>query len=251
MNLLVQRFENGDYEMLKNISRDNVTIKDKKTKKYYEIPLGEIENQFEIEWNVEQKNHNTAFIVLYSMTIVLLSIVNIYILIYNIPGAISTKQFIMGIVIYLPVFILLHESGHILALKHYGKQANKVGFKFNYIFPSFFVRMNDSYMMDKIEKFYVHSAGLMFSLLLNTIVFIIGIISKNYLFIYITTYIAFDIVMNSIPILNSDGYKICITLLGFNEKKRMSSGSKFVFMIKILNWIIVIFYTIWFIYSTF
>lgn len=65
---------------------------------------------------------------------------------------------------YLLVFIVFHELGHIVCFKYFGKKIDSVGFKFNYIFPSFFVRMNDTYLLSKKEKIIVHLGGLLFSL---------------------------------------------------------------------------------------
>ncbi|HFI0562564.1 TPA: peptidase, partial [Streptococcus suis] len=158
-------------------------------------------------------------------------------------------DFIHSLCIYLPIFIILHELGHISFFHLFGKKIDKIGFKFNYIFPSFFVRMNDTYLLSKKERLIVHSGGMMFSLLINTIVFLLGIILNNILLVYLAKYMSIDIIFNSLPIMNSDGYKVILSLKGIEEKKNFEENSCFIQIIKTVNILLAIVYTIWFIWS--
>ena len=57
--------------------------------------------------------------------------------------------------------LAVHELAHVWALRFFGKRPDRFGFKLNYwVFPAFYVRMNDTHLLTQQEKIVVHSAGL-------------------------------------------------------------------------------------------
>ncbi|HEO7504397.1 TPA: peptidase, partial [Streptococcus agalactiae] len=67
--------------------------------------------------------------------------------------------------------------------------------------------------------------------------------------IYLAKYMAIDILYNSIPLMNSDGYKVIIATRGVLEAKSFNENSMLVKVIKLCNIIFVILYTVWFIFN--
>ncbi|MCO4512552.1 hypothetical protein Si110_01852 [Streptococcus infantarius subsp. infantarius] len=89
----------------------------------------------------------------------------------------------------------------------------------------------------------------MFSLLINTFVFLLGVMLNNVLLVYLAKYMSIDIMFNSLPMMNSDGYKVILSLKGMEEKKNFEENRRLIQIIKVVNILFVIVYTIWFIWS--
>ncbi|WP_428712886.1 hypothetical protein [Streptococcus infantarius] len=90
---------------------------------------------------------------------------------------------------------------------------------------------------------------MMFSLLINTFVFLLGVMLNNVLLVYLAKYMSIDIMFNSLPMMNSDGYKVILSLKGMEEKKNFEENRRLIQIIKVVNILFVIVYTIWFIWS--
>ena len=58
-----------------------------------------------------------------------------------------------------------------------------------------------------------------------------------------------DIMFNSLPMMNSDGYKVILSFKGMEEKKNFEENRRLIQIIKVVNILFVIVYTIWFIWS--
>lgn len=247
MKICEKSFENDYWKAVKYDKLQVAVVKNKIYNKYYEVPINEIQDE-EIEWKCNIIHHSTFIFLMYISIFALFSVINIIgFMMTRKVDDVSFQSFLPILIVYMIFFIIFHEMGHYVMCKLFGKSPEKIGFKFNYIFPAFFVRMNEVYLLDKIEKIYVHSAGLMVSLFMNGMVFLLGFYFNNNLLKYLGTYVVFDIFMNALPLMNSDGYKILITLLNLNEKKKMMESSNIIIVFKILNYTICIVYTIWFI----
>lgn len=231
--------------------KDNtIIVKDLKEKKYYEIP----ENGFRLisneQWIHLEKHHSLKCFVLYMLMLSIHVAFNVYIFLY--PKSqirFDVKSLLFCMAIYFPIFVVGHELGHLVTLKILGKNADKIGIKLNYIFPSIYIRMNDVYLLDKIEKIYTHSAGIFVSLILNNTLFCIALYN-NIEFLQVTTlFLSGDIIWNMVPILNSDGYKVLLSLMGKNEMKDKSKNSMIVKIGRIFNLFVVIVYIVEFVNS--
>ena len=127
----------------------------------------------------------------------------------------------------------MHELGHIYSLKFFGRQFNKVGFKLNfYVFPSFYVQMNEIYMLSKKDKIIVHSFGLFINFLfINSIQLFNVVTIDNYGLTLAYLFFSSTMIWNLIPILNSDGYKIMLTALSLDEFEKIMRN----------HWLVIIF----------
>lgn len=211
-----QKYENEHYELLKY--KNSIIIKDKDNLKYYETN----DSNFccDIQWDDYHSviSSNIYYVVIISSIILL--VVNSYIaFIPQVKLNCGKALFLFLSLIYTFFNVVIHEIAHILMLRKCGKNFDKIGFKMNYIFPAIYVRMNDLYMLTKEEKIMVHIAGIYINLLINSILIFTGYFFKNSFFISITQFFAIGILMNMVPILNSDGYKILLALFYYNEKK--------------------------------
>ena len=87
-------------------------------------------------------------------------------------------------------------------MRFFGRKSGKIKFKFNYLFPSAFVNINEAYLLTKAEKIMVHTAGIFVNLIFNSIIFSVLIFTRvNFLqIIYLGILsISWSIVYNLIP----------------------------------------------------
>ncbi|OCM55796.1 site-2 protease family protein [Streptococcus agalactiae] len=232
-----KNLKTSEYQNYEIFGEDDLyIIKDKVRKKYYKLDYSDVLSMGVIFKDREEKISNFNYI-FFVCSIIALEIVNVLILFYSheeVVG-ITRDDFIKYLLIYFPFFIYFHELGHITFFKYFGRRVDKIGFKLNYIFPSFYVRMNDTYMLSKKEKIVVHLGGIFFSLILNNIMFTLGVCLKCTILIYLAKYMAIDILYNSIPLMNSDGYKVIIATRGVLEAKSFNENSMLVKVIKLCN----------------
>ncbi|MGX7111512.1 hypothetical protein [Gemella cuniculi] len=80
--------------------------------------------------------------------------------------------------------------------------------------------MNDVYMLPNQEKIIVHSAELFINYVINLLVLQISNLIEDLVLIHdIALLFLFPLLANTLPVLNSDGYKIMLVFLKYNEKK--------------------------------
>lgn len=246
MKILERQFENKRYLLIRR--NKYIIVKDKEKNKFYEIPAEKFDDE-NITWVIKRKNHSSFVLIGYIFVLILFSVYNCveYQAFFVADKNLSVSSFTQILIMYMFFFIPVHELGHLLMLKHYGGTSEKVGFKFNYIFPSFYVRLNDTYTFDKIEKFYVHSAGIFNSVILNAALYVLGNKIKSTVIVAVASYTAFNIFVNSLPLLNSDGYKILLLCFNINEKRKTESNEKIIIFFKAFNWVVSAVYFIYFI----
>ncbi len=248
MRINYYKYEDKNKEIISD-GKTYFIIKDKNTHKYYKTPYSD-KLFLSITWRKQWNNHSLILIILYWLLFVTLIVLNGRIMVYvQIEGLVSIKYFVIALLLYMIVFVIIHELGHLYMLRRAGKKANRVGFKFNYIFPSFFVQINESHMLDKVQKLYIHSGGLMNSLILNVAVYYVGLVFKISVMVAVSAYMSVTIVYNLLPIMNSDGFKILITCLNKVEKKEMKQNGIIINGIKAINIIFVLTYTLKFIFA--
>lgn len=236
------KYQDENYELVKK--NNKIIVKDKNKNSFFSIEESEI-NVKQIDWKISQSKLSPLNFTLYSVFFCSLFFMNMYILIFSVKQHVrSTSLFSLFFLLYLVFFIFIHELGHITCFKIFKGHIDKLGFKFNYIFPSFFVRMNEVHLLNKYEALLVHTGGLLFSLILNNLLYFISSYFHYSIGIAISQYFSFDILWNSIPILNSDGYKILLTIFSIEEKKKIAHNASLIWFIKIINWVVVGIYTI-------
>ena len=138
--------------------------------------------------------------------------------------------------------IFIHELGHIKSLNYIGKKHQKIGFKMNYyIFPAIYVEMNEIYLISKNEKIIVHLAGLITNYLTINFIQVINLLFlKNKILDSSFIFFSYALLWNLVPVLNSDGYKVLITLFSVDELENKRKNHLIVKLIQAISLLLVI-----------
>lgn len=233
------KYEDQNYEIL---VQKHVFIKDKERKIYYRNKIGAIDsntlNQFE---NYPEKINKFYFYVYILCAIIMVVINNVYVLYLQKEVTPTFNNTILVVLIlYFGINIIIHELGHIYSLKFFGRKIDKVGFKLNfYVFPAFYVQMNETYMLSQIDKIIVHSFGLFINFTLINIVQLLNTLSIDNSTLTLA-YVMFSSTMiwNLVPILNSDGYKIMLASLSLDEFSNFTKNHWIVLVFQIIGVVI-------------
>lgn len=151
-------------------------------------------------------------------------------------------QYVQGVA-FLPLFvfviinIFVHELAHVLSLRICGRKADSLGFKLNYgVFPSFYVRMDQLLMLSQKEKLFCHLAGLWINLGIVGVVVLLDMlnVSTDSLNASAHVFLAM-LVMNMIPILNTDGQKALMTILGAQQTRNIQDESVLLHMVRAIS----------------
>lgn len=227
------RFENEEYEIF---VEKEVFIKDKKEANFYKTSITKLDSGLKSQLREYNSILSTRKFIVLSFFLFLLLLSNTYLVyLYKKPSLfeqnISNYSFF---IIYLFFNIFVHELGHIKSMNLFGRSHNRVGFKMNYyVFPCVYVQLNEIYMLSKREKLFVHSAGIFINLFITLVVEILNILFFHSLVLSFSyTFFLFALLWNMVPILNSDGYKILITLL---NKDELENSKKNHWLIKIIQ----------------
>ena len=123
--------------------------------------------------------------------------------------------------LFLIVNIVLHEIGHVLFLKLFDTSSKvKIGFKFIFIYPAFYVDTTSSYLLPKFKRVAVYLAGSFMNCLFLVVIMVFFPSYLNICYLITTS-----ILVNFLPIIKSDGYYSFAALLGRYgfEKGKLSS----------------------------
>ncbi len=127
----------------------------------------------------------------------------------------------------LMINIPIHELGHILILKLFYKPAKvKIGFKFMFIFPAFYVDTSFSYLLPKYKKISVFLGGTLFNALFLLTSFILFPDMLHYYYVLIV-----NMLVNFLPIIKSDGYYSFMAIFNkhtFNKGKKRTRIEDFI-----------------------
>ena len=238
-----EKYEDDIHEMIK--SDDKIIIKNKHTGKFFETR--EFNKFANLSWEIYIPN--VDFKTINSCLFVLSFFLFINIVFYFLPFPFSSTNInvwcISGIsLLYTIIQVFFHEVFHVFALHKTKREIDHIGFKFNYIFPSFYIRMNDVYLLSDAEKIFVHAAGLFFNCLSNGIVLFISYFFGLNILNIISKFFVIGILMNAFPVLNSDGYKIILTIFSINEYRKKSKNVAFIKAFSCVNILISILYLI-------
>lgn len=118
--------------------------------------------------------------------------------------------------------IAIHELGHAVALKLYFPCSRvRMGFRFMFIFPTFYVNTSDSYMLPRGKKISVHLAGVC-----ANAVYLAAVALFVPSLLWPSSAVAGTALLNLLPIMRGDGYHVVMALSGkrrpfANRKKEM------------------------------
>lgn len=133
---------------------------------------------------------------------------------------------IIGVFIVRYGTVLLHEVGHCLAVKHYGKTVNRVGFGWYNLSPVAFADTSDMWLAPAKERFLVDLAGVYIDLLIATLFafssfFITQPLVCALLWILATShYLSF--IENLSPLGNYDGYYAITDRLNYHNIRKIA-----------------------------
>ncbi len=231
------KYEDEKYEV---IVQKNVFIKDKVSGDFYKNGLNSLTDEQLSCFKIYKERVSSKFFYLFLSFTAFMFILN-YIHLIKLQNELSSvfygwKMWII-IVIYFILNIVLHELGHIYSLKFFGKNFDKFGLKLNfYVFPAFYVQLNETYMLSRNEKIIVHLFGLFINyFVINTLEiinqFTISSESLTMAFMLFSS----TLLWNLVPILNSDGYKILLAFLSIDEYSRFKTNHWLVLTIQIIG----------------
>lgn len=230
------KYEDETYEIL---IQNHVFIKDKRTKTYYRNSINSVNSNILDKFISYPEKINKFYFCIYILfMIAMIAMNNIYVLHLQKSVIPDFNNIILFVVIlYFSVNIIIHELGHIYSLKYFDRKIDKVGFRLNfYVFPSFYVQMNETYMLSQIDKIIVHSFGLLVNFTFINFVQLFNILTINSCSLTLS-YMLFSSTMiwNLVPMLNSDGYKIMLASLSLDEFSNFAKNHWFVLFFQIIG----------------
>lgn len=163
-----------------------------------------------------EKSINENIIYFFIMICVIVFTLSIYLLKYK--YILIDDNFFYS-TLFLLFNILLHELGHIILLKILNPKSKiKIGFKFFFIYPAFYIDTSYSYLLPKYKRMAIYLAGNFMNSIFVLLVMIFYPSKAEFCYLIIT-----NILINFIPIIKSDGYYAYLTLLNKYNKQNTKS----------------------------
>ena len=197
-----------------NYSDCKVGIIDKKKKKNYLIKMENdfffpSEEVFHQVVDTKQLKHvqriNDKPIVCLTMCLIIYCSLLYYF--FNNSFVIVDRNFIISTLILL-FNIVIHECSHILTLKMFCHESKiKMGFKFIFIYPAFYVDTSYSYFLPKFKRIAVYLAGNTANCVFILVSMIFFPEYNKYLYLIVS-----NTLINFLPIVKSDGYYAFVSL---------------------------------------
>jgi len=165
------------------------------------------------------------------------------ILYFKLPSY-NHKSISENLIIYTIVIIILfiHEIGHSIAAKKYKIQVSEIGFGLYYIFPVFYINLNEAWKLKIEKRNIINLSGIYFQLIIGLLLIIISFFQKdNYIFSSIFRINFYIILLNLNPFLKFDGYWIVSDLLKENNLLKTSNNLIKQKILKTTNYRIIIY----------
>lgn len=250
---MTQRYKNDSFEIFKE--GNVLVIKDLSTKRIVQAPLSAGKNlPFTETSPIVSKPVFTVYLLLSISLIVSSTALGIWGAYQVDLSQLRWHNFAI-LIGYASCQIAIHEAGHYAVFRMMGRSPDKVGFKLNYgVFPAFYVRMNDSHLLVRTDRYVVHSIGIVTNAIITVIAFGMlwaDLLERDWLFVF--SWYAIAMAYNCIPILNSDGFKSLLVLVNQREAKSFKDNSLLVRAIIIISYGAAVIYTariIWLICDT-
>lgn len=236
MKIKCYHCENENSEIF--IEGSRIVIKDKIHHKYYENFLDSESKVNLAGMRIHTPKVSKVFALVFLFLFLILCLYTYFFQQnYPVENVSLTVVSIVTIALYLIINVALHEMAHVLSLKYMGRKYNKIGFKMNYyVFPGVYVQMNELHMLSKYEKVVVHGAGIFLNLICINLLQVLNFtyIHSNELLIAFLVF-KYSLIWNIIPLLNSDGVKILMTLTNQTEKTNFRSNGFLIRGVKIIS----------------
>ncbi|HEV8669371.1 MAG TPA: cyclic nucleotide-binding domain-containing protein [Candidatus Limnocylindria bacterium] len=123
---------------------------------------------------------------------------------------------ILALTLLQVVSISVHEAGHALAIRHYGRRVRRLGVMIYYLFPCAYVDATDMAMASRPQRIVVALAGPIGGATVGAICAFVaafegGIVGS--IAFQGASLFTFQLVLNLVPILELDGYHVLVDLL--------------------------------------
>lgn len=149
------------------------------------------------------------------------------------------------LLVYSLIQMFLHELAHCVALRSFGRCPSRIGVKMNYyIFPAFYVRMNDVNLLQKRQKIVVHTAGVFVNIVVNCLVIAWAVHIRWWNMIIASCWFGVSVLWNALPFLDSDGYKTLLVVCSKYQTQNKRRGGLLVRSLNLINFIIVFLYIV-------
>lgn len=134
---------------------------------------------------------------------------------FRVAGSVAWGVFALAL---LQVFqITVHELGHALAIRHFGRRVRLLGLAIYYLFPCAYVDATDMVMAPRGQRVIVALAGPLAGVSVAFLAMIVALTSSDPIVASIAfsaaTIFVFQLVLNLLPILDLDGYHILVDAL--------------------------------------
>jgi CRP-like cAMP-binding protein/Zn-dependent protease len=128
-------------------------------------------------------------------------------------------SYALGLVVLVALQVLsisVHEAGHALAIRHYGRRVRRLGLAIYYLFPCMYVDSTDMTMAPRRQRVIVALAGPIAGMTVGAACAFVaaadGGAAGNIAFKAANLFL-FQLVLNLLPILELDGYYVLVDLL--------------------------------------
>jgi putative peptide zinc metalloprotease protein len=124
---------------------------------------------------------------------------------------------ILALTLAQVVGISIHEAGHALAIRHFGRRVRRLGLMIYYLFPCAYVDSTDMWMAPRGQRVVVALAGPVAGSTVAAAAMLIAITASDAtiaaLAFKAATVLVFNVFLNLLPILELDGYLILVDAL--------------------------------------
>jgi putative peptide zinc metalloprotease protein len=115
------------------------------------------------------------------------------------------------------VAISIHEAGHALAVRHFGRRVRLLGLMIYYLFPAAYVDASDMWMAPRRQRIVAALAGPLAGAAFVPVAMLVVLTSEDAVIATLAfkfaTLLVFQLVQNLLPILDLDGYHILVDVL--------------------------------------
>lgn len=128
-------------------------------------------------------------------------------------------SYVLGLLVLIVLQVLsisVHEAGHALAIRHFGRRVRRLGLAIYYLFPCLYVDSTDMTMAPRRQRIIVALAGPIAGMTVGAACAFIAAVDGGLagsLAFKAASLFAFQLVLNLLPILELDGYHVLVDLL--------------------------------------
>jgi len=124
----------------------------------------------------------------------------------------SVVQGILVLILLQVLAISIHEAGHALAIRHFGRRVRRLGLAIYYLFPCMYVDATDMVLAPRWQRVIVAVAGPLAGVTVATACMAVVVTTESAIAASVAmkaaTLLVFQFVFNLLPILDLDGYHI-------------------------------------------